>query len=228
MKKELNSKCIVLTLVGFIILWSIITNAWGYSDYIFKNNFSGIGSYLYGYVSRFIWVLPAILLIIRYSNELKIKENELFSRPKFNKSLILTVTISAVYIVIMMLLNHKGFWFNREIILWLTVIQYISVGFVEEVVFRGWGYNSLSNIMPHKKATIITTILFIIVHYPSYFIKLLRFGTFDFVGIIGQSSSALIWGIVFCWLLKKGKTIWNPIIVHAIYDLMYVLLVGGA
>ncbi len=104
----------------------------------------------------------------------------MFSRPKFNKSLILTVTISAVYIVIMMLLNHKGFWFNREIILWLTVI------------------------------------------------KLLRFGTFDFVGIIGQSSSALILGIVFCWLLKKGKTIWNPIIVHAIYDLMYVLLVGGA
>lgn len=93
MKKELNSKYIVLILVGFIILWSIITNAWGYSDYIFKNNFSGIGSYLYGYVSRFIWVLPAILLIIRYSNELKIKENELFSRPKFNKSLILTITI---------------------------------------------------------------------------------------------------------------------------------------
>lgn len=82
--------------------------------------------------------------------------------------------------------------------------------------------------MPHKKATIITTILFIIVYYPSYFIKLLRFGTFVFVGIIGQSSSALIWGIVFCWLLKKGKIIWNPIIVHAIYDLMYVLLVGGA
>lgn len=109
-------------------------------------------------------MLPAILLIIRNSNELKIKENELFSRPKFNKSLILTVTISAVYIVIMMLLNHKGFWFNREVILWLTVIQYISVGFVEEVVFRGWGYNSLSNIMPYKKSTIITTILFIIVH----------------------------------------------------------------
>ena len=52
MKKELNSKFIVLTLIGFIILWSIITNAWGYSDYIFKN--SNISSYLYGYISRFI------------------------------------------------------------------------------------------------------------------------------------------------------------------------------
>ena len=228
MKKELNYKYIVLTLVGFIILWSIITNAWGYSDYIFKNDFSGIGSYFYGYISRFIWVLPAILLIIRHSNELKIKKNELFSQPKFNKSLISAIIISSAYVVIMMLLNHKGLWFNNEIILWLTVIQYISVGFVEEVVFRGWGYNSLSNIMSHKKATLITTLLFILLHYPSYFIKLLRFGTFDFMGIIGQSSTALVFGIVFCWLLKKGKTIWNPIIVHIVYDLTYVLLVDGA
>lgn len=227
MKKELNSKFVVLTLIGFIILWSIITNAWGYSDYIFKNELSSISSYLYGYISRFIWVIPAILLIIRYSNNLKFNKNSLFSKPVFNKALLLSLTISLVYIIIMMFLNHKGFWFNSEVILWLVVIKYIMVGFVEEVAFRGWGYNSLSNIMSHKKATIITTLLFVVLHFPAYFIKLLRFGTFDFIGIIGQSISALVWGIVCCRLLKIGKNIWNPIIAHTIYDLMYVLLVGG-
>lgn len=226
MRKELTSKYIILTLIGFIILWAIVTDAWGYSNYIFKNNIS-IGTYIYSYISRFIWVLPAIFLIIKNNDKLNFKKNELFSRPIFNKSLILIIIISLLYISIMMIINHKGFWFNNEIILLLVIIKYMMVGFVEEVVFRGWGYNSLANIMSHKKAMIITTILFILLHIPAYFIKVLRFGTFNFIGMIGQISSALVWGIVFCWLLKKGKSIWNPIVAHTIYDLMYVLLVGG-
>lgn len=225
MKKELTSKYIILTLFGFIILWAIVTDAWGYSNYIFKNNVS-IGAYIYSYISRVIWVLPAIFLITRNSDKLKLNKNELFSRPVFNKSLILTIIISLLYIIIMMLINHKGFWFNNEIILWFIIIKYIIVGFVEEVVFRGWGYNALANIMPQKKAMLITTLLFIALHFPAYFIKLLRFGVFDFAGIIVQSFSALIWGIVFCMLLKKGKTIWNPVIAHAIYDLMSILFIG--
>lgn len=224
MNTELNVKKIILTLISFIVFWAIITDAWGYSKFIFNNN---IGTYIYGYISRFIWILPAIFLIIRYNNNLKFKKDELFSRPVFNKSLIIDITISLVYIVIMMIINHKGFWFNSEIILWLVVIKYIIVGVVEEIVFRGWRYNSLSNDLSHKKATIITTLFFVLLHFPAYFIKLLKFGTFDIVGIIGQSVSALTWGIVFCWLLKKEKSIWNPIIAHTIYDLMYVLLVGG-
>ncbi len=122
---------------------------------------------------------------------------------------------------------HKGFWFNGKLFLGLTIVKYIIVGFVEEIVFRGWGYNSLANILSHKKAVVITTIIFILLHFPAYFIKLIRFGTFDFMGIVGQGFSSLIWGIVSCWLIKEGKTIWNPILAHTIYDLMYVLLVGG-
>ena len=127
-----------------------------------------------------------------------------------------------------MMINHKGFWFNREVSFGLVSIKYMIVGFVEEIVFRGWGYNSLANIMSHNKAAIISTALFVLLHWPSYFIKFLRFGVFDFTGMISQSIGVFILGLVFCWLLEKGKTIWNPIIVHTIYDLMYVLLLGGS
>lgn len=224
MEKELDLKRIILTLIGFIAFWAIITNAWGYSDYIFKNDPYNIGTYIYGYISRFIWVIPAILLIIKYNKNLRFNINELFSRPIFNKSLILVIVILIVDVVIGMLITHKGLWINSEINFSLVFIQYIIVGFVEETVFRGWGYNSLANILSHKKATIITTALFILLHWPSYFIKFLRCGIFDFTGIIAQSISVLIWGFVFCWLLKKGKTIWNPIVAHTIYDLMCTLL----
>lgn len=32
---------------------------------------------------------------------------------------------------------------------------------------------------------------------------------------------------MLCWLFKKSKTLWNPILAHTIYDLTYVFLVGG-
>ena len=57
-----------------------------------------------------------MFLIIRYNNQLKFKKNELFSQPIFNKSLVLTITIILVYIFVMMIVNHKGFWINSEII----------------------------------------------------------------------------------------------------------------
>ena len=35
MKKQLSCNIIVLTLVGFIALWAVVTDAWGYSDRFF-------------------------------------------------------------------------------------------------------------------------------------------------------------------------------------------------
>lgn len=47
--KKLNAKKIILTLISFIVFWAMITDAWGYSNFIFNNN---IGTYIYGYISR--------------------------------------------------------------------------------------------------------------------------------------------------------------------------------
>jgi len=223
MKKHLSFSIIILSLFGFIILWTIVTDAWGYSERFF--NFYA-GNYIYAFISRLIWVLPAILLIIRYGNFLHICKSELFSRPRFDRSLILVLVISSAVVVITMLFYNKGFWFNTVIEPLAVIIKYIIVGFVEETVFRGWGYNALAAVTSDRKAVIISTVFFIIVHLPAYFIKLYRFGNFDFAAILTQSLSALIWGIVFCRLLEKRKTLWNPIIAHSVYDIMSVLLVG--
>ncbi len=221
--EKLSLQKILLSLVGFIVLWTVVTDAWSYSNYFF--DFSN-GSYIYGYISRLIWVLPAILLIVKYNDYLKYSKKELFSRPYFDKSLIIVLGISSVIVFITMFVNHRSFWFNDEVDFVLIIIKFIIVGCVEEIVFRGWGYNALANVATEKKAILISTVLFILLHWPAYFIKLYRFGTFDIVTMLMQSFSALIWGIIFCMLLKKGKSIWNPIIIHAIYDTMSVLFVG--
>ena len=99
------------------------------------------------------------------------------------------------------------------------------VGFVEETVFRGWGYNALRGIVSEKKAAILSTLFFVLLHSPAYFVRCYRLGAMDYDTWIIQSISATVWGIVFCWLLKKSKTIWNPIIAHVVYDVFVTVFV---
>lgn len=56
---------------------------------------------------------------------------------------------------------------------------------------------------------------------------LFRFGTFDYAGILVQSFSTSLWGIITCWLLKKSRTLWNPILAHFVYDFLLTILIGG-
>lgn len=96
-------------------------------------------------------VIPAILLIIKYNNQLKFSKCELYRPLKFDKLLIIVVAISLGYVVIGMLINHKGFWFNSQNILGLVIVKYIVVGFVEETVFRGWDIIRYQKSYPIKK-----------------------------------------------------------------------------
>jgi len=125
-----------------------------------------------------------------------------------------------------MLVKHKEIWLNKSINLPFEIMKYVIVGFVEETVFRGWGYNALTSVTTDKKAVILSTMFFVFVHWPAYFVKLYRFGIFDISGLFVQSLSAVVWGLIFCWLLKSEKTIWNPVIAHTFYDLASVLLIG--
>lgn len=224
MKKEITLRGVVLSLLGFILLWTVVTDAWGYSSYLFT---SDNGAYFYGYISRFIWVLPAFFLIITKDDYLMLHRKELFSRPRINHQFAVVLSAILAYCLISMLAVHKEPWINREVPFWLTVMRYFVVGCVEETVFRGWGYNALAKILSDRKAVAISTLLFVLLHWPAYFIKLSRFGAFDCAGFLVQSFSASIWGILTCWLLKKSRTLWNPILVHSIYDFLSTILIGG-
>lgn len=63
---KLKRRTIHISLIAIILLWVVVTNAWGYSNLIFGELQNNWDTYLYGLVSRAIWVVPAIILIKRY------------------------------------------------------------------------------------------------------------------------------------------------------------------
>ena len=146
MEQKTAARNVVLSLIGFIALWAVVTDAWGYSGYMFS---SENGAYYYGYLSRLVWALPAVFLIGK-SEYLTLSGRELFSRPKFDIRFSAVLKVILLYSLISMFITHKGFWINRDVPFLLTVIKYFIVGCAEEVVFRGWGYNALTKVLSEK------------------------------------------------------------------------------
>ena len=223
LESKITARNVVLSLFGFIILWAVVTDAWGYSSYLFS---SDNGVYYYGYISRFVWVVPAVLLIGIKDDYLILPKKELLSRPQFSRQFVSILSIILLYSLISMFITHKGFWINRDVPFLLTVIKYFIAGCVEEVVFRGWGYNALAKVLSNRKSVAVSTLMFVLLHWPAYFIRLFRFGTFDYADLLVQSCSALLWGILTCWLMRRSRTLWDPILVHFAYNLSCIMLIG--
>ena len=213
---------ILISLAGFVFLWAVVTDAWGYSSHI---NIP-YSNYLYAYLSRILWVTPAVWLIKRYSAFLSFNKKDLSGRPVRNRSFIIVMIVLMIVPFAGMFVTHGGFWLNPDINIPLEMIKICFVGFVEETVFRGWGYNALSAVVTDKKAVLYSTLFFVLLHWPAYFIRFFLYGKLDYVTLLTQSITALIWGVLCCRMLKKYKTLWNPIIAHIVYDALVGLLIG--
>ena len=209
----------VWTMIGFIVLWVIVTDAWNYSVILFPAHILDVCKYLYGYFSRIIWMLPAFILIRRFDNKLFWSRKQLFSRPKAEPVFIVFMVVTTIYSLSLMAINYNSWHVTRESFLLLT-FKFLIVGIGEETVFRGWGYNLLKKVHSDKVSLIISAFMFVVLHWPAYFIKLYLYGQFDWSGIAAQSISVLLCGLLFAIMLKRSGTLWNSIIAHFYYDWM--------
>lgn len=107
---------ILLSLFGFVLLWAVVTDAWGYSSHLVIR----YGNYFYASLSRLIWVAPAFWLILRYSDSLTFDKRELFSRPVWNKSLVIVLIVPLVVSVAGMTKSLSRFARNTTDCLELT------------------------------------------------------------------------------------------------------------
>ena len=187
----------LLSMAGFIVLWAIVTDAWNYSACLFPADRYRFGKYLYAYFSRI----------------------QLFSMPKAESVFLAFLALTTAYALAAMAVNYGSWHMTREPLLLLT-IKLLLVGIGEEAVFRGWGYNLLRKVRSDKAALISSAFLFAALHWPAYFIKLLLYGQFDWMGILTQSISAFTCGILFAVMLRRSGTVWNPILAHFYYDWM--------
>lgn len=217
---------VVISLIMTILLWTLVTNAWGYTKLLFDAQTGSWINYTYDFFSRFIWAAPMIVLLRLYANDVPTTWKELFTNKPHMKPLIITVAIIILYNFGAMLFNHGGLWVNPNFSFLKHFSTFIMVAFVEELVYRGWGQNALSAFLSERKANLVSNIFFVLLHLPAYFIKLYLNGTFPVAAVATQCAFIFVLGLLFGYLYRKGKSLWSPMIVHFLADFLGVLMIG--
>ncbi len=209
-----------------VLLWTIVSDAWGYSEHLLTNLPNNWNWYIYGYISRLIWAMPFLLLIVTGRQKGAISSKEIFGFHFHWKSFLTVFALNTIYVLCRMFFIHGGWWINPNIIFLQELSRFLVVGFVEEFIYRGFGLNMLSNFSSGRTANIVSSLFFAAVHIPAYFIHWYCDGIFLLTEMAAQVMTAFIWGLIFGVVFKKSKSIWASAIIHFWYDFSFVLFVG--
>ena len=222
-----NNKLFVYGLLTISVLfWTALSDAWGYSEHLFTGLPNAWNQYIYGYISRLIWVMPFLLLIVRDKHNGIISSKEIFGFHFHWKSFLMVFALSTIYVLSRMIFIHGGWWINPNIILGQELSKFLIVGFVEELVYRGFGLNMLSKFASGATANIVSSLFFAAVHIPAYFIHWYCDGMFSLTEMITQAITVFIFGLIFGMMFRKSKSIWSSAIIHFWYDFIFVLFIG--
>lgn len=209
---KIKIKTILLSYIFFIFVWSIREC---FVDLSFLSN------YLEYTINFLIWGICwlgfAAVLIHKYDKDLKITFKEMITTKPRKRILLLLLIFTVVYNLICWILN--GYKIELKMELYNFILVVIGVGIFEEIVFRGWFMNSLCSFVSDKKANLLSSILFVFIHYPRW-IYLGR----DFSSILISSVTIYCLSLIFGWAFRKTRSIWTSSIMHSAWDFFAFLL----
>ena len=136
-------------------------------------------------------------------------------KSPFNAKYFLYFIPLAVIVSINFWFGVSSFVFNTTTVLFF--VSMLFVGFLEEVIFRGFLFKALLH-LGKKMAIIISSVSFGLGHIINLF-------TSAGVGIVSnlcQILSAIAIGFLFVIIFDRGKTLWPCIITHSLFNALSV------
>lgn len=169
-----------------------------------------IGSFFWSlFVNLILFVIPVFVYL-----RLKDKVNPLVYLKVVGNSkngIAIGSGVSAIFIILLLIKNSmtQANHINLDLgILWISTL---IVGFIEEIPFRGFLLQKLSSKMKFWKANILTTIIFILCHIPTWI--------YTNPDMIKSVVNIAMVSLVLGYLFKEYKSLWIPIICHSAFNL---------
>lgn len=202
-----------------LLSYMVLIVVWGIRELLVDLSF--LNSYVEYTINFIIWAICwfgfATLLIHRYNNDLKITFKEMITTKPTMRILIPLLLFTVIYNTIVWITN--GYKIELKMELYEFILIVIGVGLFEEIVFRGWFMNSLCSFFSDKKANLLSSVLFVFIHYPRW-ISLGR----DAQSILISSLMVYCLGLIFGWAFRKTRSVWTPAIMHSLWDFFAFLL----
>lgn len=168
-----------------------------------------------------LWTLPSFILIKNSSN-LEIPYPKLFINKIQWKKVIILLLVMILYLLIGSYLQYGNLKIRETFRMISIINSVLFVGITEEMVFRGWILNSLLSRMNTWGALILSSILFVIIHFPTWIYT----GSFITNLTSGDFMLAFVLGLIFGMSFIKSENIFVPIILHMVWNLFTIMFYG--
>ncbi|WML51694.1 type II CAAX endopeptidase family protein [Neobacillus sp. PS3-12] len=202
-------RTLILYLLGFYFVWAL-------KELWIINYFQLFGGTTYALLNALakvlVWIVPIWIYVKYYLNinpmnyfnmNINVKKGLIWG-------VILSLLVGLYYTIVVYLVNHRTFHFLLPLDDYLD--EFLVVGITEEMVFRGLILKEISNRMSFWKANVMTSLLFLLIHYPIW----IHHG--EFFNFWNHPYIFLI-GLIFGFIYKKTGSLWSVVLLHSFYDL---------
>lgn len=167
------------------------------------------------YIKLVLWLLPAIVIHFRFSDNMFIKKEEMYLLRKNCWIIVPIMILFTIYIFISEYLTNSKITISESFGI-NTVVEVLSIAIGEEMVFRGLFLNAILNDKKKYLAVFINSLMFLIIHFPAWIQGDIFISVFTSGGFITVLLVSCIFSVVFI----KTKSIWTAIFLHFWWDLL--------
>jgi uncharacterized protein len=157
-----------------------------------------------------IWVVPVFLYLKMIDHTRPLDYLKL--RQHWKRGVLIGLSVT----VINLLLSIVRFGMphiKSHSITWNTILSTsLLIGFIEEITYRGFIFQKLQEIFSFWIATLLSSILFLLVHIPGWIsLHMLRADRVIFV---------FAFGLLMVIIFRISKSLWAPITSHSLNDFL--------
>lgn len=167
------------------------------------------------YIKIVFWLLPAIVIHFRFSDNMFIKKEEMYLLRKNCWIVVPIMLLFTIYIFISEYLTNSKITISESFGI-NTVVEVLSIAIGEEMVFRGLFLNAILNDKKKYLAVFINSLMFLIIHFPAW----IQGDIFISVFTSGGFITVLLVSCIFSFVFIKTKSIWTAIFLHFWWDLL--------
>jgi len=167
------------------------------------------------YIKLVLWLLPAMVIYFRFSENMFIKKEEMYLLRKNCWIVVPIMLLFTIYIFISEYLTNGDMMISESFGI-TTVVEVLSIAIGEEMVFRGLFLNAILNDKKKYLAVFINSLMFLIIHFPAW----IQGDIFISVFTSGGFITVLLVSCIFSFVFIKTKSIWTAIFLHFWWDLL--------
>ncbi|MHC5250694.1 lysostaphin resistance A-like protein [Enterococcus sp. LJL90] len=212
-------------LINLAIYIIIFFSVWSFYELLIKPQILELAPIPSAFIQAIIkvscWTIPSVLLIKR-TTTLQVPYPKLFQTKIYWENWILLLGLMILFLLGGSYLGYGNLQIRETFQPIDLINSVLLVGLTEELVFRGWILNFLLTKMNKFGALILSSSLFLLIHFPTW----IHTGTLIPNLVSGGFMQVFFLGILFGIAFIKSKNIFVPMLFHMVWNLIAITYYG--